>query len=71
MVRAFAAAEASAVLPFDFARLIFVAVLGFLLFGEQPDLWTWIGAAVIVAATVYIAHRESRLGGAMPPSPAP
>jgi drug/metabolite transporter (DMT)-like permease len=71
MVRAFAAAEASAVLPFDFARLIFVAVLGFLLFGEHPDLWTWIGAAVIVTATVYIAHRESRLGGEVPPPPAP
>lgn len=70
MTRAFAAAEASAVLPFDFARLVFVAVLGFLLFGEQPDLWTWIGAAVIVASTGYIAHRESRLGKETPP-PAP
>jgi drug/metabolite transporter (DMT)-like permease len=70
MTRAFAAAEASAVLPFDFARLVFVAILGFLLFGERPDLWTWIGAAVIVAATVYIAHREARLGKQTPP-PAP
>ena len=70
MTRAFATAEASAVLPFDFARLIFVAIFGFLLFGERPDLWTWIGAAVIIAATVYIAHREARLGkGAPPPAP--
>jgi drug/metabolite transporter (DMT)-like permease len=68
MTRAFAAAEASAVLPFDFARLVFVAILGFLLFGERPDLWTWIGAAVIVAATGYIAHREARLGKEMPPA---
>jgi drug/metabolite transporter (DMT)-like permease len=67
MTRAFAAAEASAVLPFDFSRLVFVAVLGFALFGERPDLWTWIGAAVIVAATAYNAHRESRLGGETPP----
>ncbi len=70
MTRAFAAAEASAVLPFDFARLVFVAILGFLLFGERPDLWTWIGAAVIIAATGYIAHREARLGKETPP-PAP
>jgi drug/metabolite transporter (DMT)-like permease len=70
MTRAFATAEASAVLPFDFARLIFVAIFGFLLFGERPDLWTWIGAAVIIAATVYIAHREARLGRETPP-PAP
>ena len=68
MTRAFATTEASAVLPFDFARLVFVAILGFLLFGERPDLWTWIGAAVVVAATGYIAHREARHGNEMPPA---
>jgi len=59
LTRAFAAAEASAVLPFDFARLLFTALIGFLVFGEAPDIWTWIGGAVILAATVYIAHREA------------
>jgi len=59
LTRAFAAAEATAVLPFDFARLLFTALVGFLAFGEMPDLWTWVGGAVIVAATVYIAHREA------------
>jgi Predicted membrane protein len=61
LTRAFAAAEASAVLPLDFSRLVFVALLGYALFDEVPDLWTWVGAAVIVAANVYIAHREARL----------
>ncbi len=60
MARAFAAADASAVLPFDFARLVFVALFGFALFGERPDAWTWVGAGIIVAATVYIARREAR-----------
>jgi len=59
LTRAFAAAEATAVLPFDFARLLFTALIGFIAFGEAPDLWTWVGGAVIVASTVYIAHRES------------
>lgn len=67
LVRAFAAADASVVLPFDFSRLVFVAVLGALFFGEIPDLWTWLGGGVIIAATVYIAHRESRLGVKPPP----
>jgi drug/metabolite transporter (DMT)-like permease len=62
LTRAFAATDASAVLPFDFSRLIFVAALGYLLFDEVPDIWTWVGAAVIVTATVYIARREARLG---------
>lgn len=61
LARACAAADASVILPFDFARLVFVAILGFALFGERPDIWTWVGAALIISATVYVAHRESRL----------
>jgi drug/metabolite transporter (DMT)-like permease len=60
LVRAMAVADASAVMPFDFARLIFAAALGWLMFGEWPDAWTWVGAAVIVTATVYIARREAK-----------
>ncbi len=66
LARAFKAAEASAVMPFDFARLVFAAALGYLVFGEAPDAWTWVGGAVILASTVYIAHRESALGRAAP-----
>jgi drug/metabolite transporter (DMT)-like permease len=60
MTRAFAAAEASAVMPFDFSRLVFVSLFGMMLFGEMPDGWTYVGAAIILAAAVYITHRESR-----------
>lgn len=68
LTRAFASADASAVLPFDFSRLVFVSVLGMVLFGEMPDVWTYVGATVIVAATVYIARREARLGRITPPA---
>jgi drug/metabolite transporter (DMT)-like permease len=61
LVRAMQAADASAVMPFDFSRLIFASALGWLMFGERPDAWTWVGAATIVAATVYIARREAIL----------
>lgn len=70
--RAIYAAEASAVMPFDFARLIFVAILGYIAFGQTSDIWTWVGAVVIVGAGVYIAQREARLGrktaGPAPPA---
>ena len=66
MTRAFAAAEASAVMPFDFSRLVFVSLFGMMLFGEMPDGWTYVGAAMILAAAVYITHRESRHGKARP-----
>lgn len=60
MARAFASTDISAVLPFDFSRLIFAAILGYFLFAEIPDIWTWSGAAIIFGATLYTAHRESR-----------
>jgi len=73
LTRAFRSADASAVIPFDFSRLVFASVIGFLIFGEIPDVWTWAGAAIIVSASVYIARREARLGaataGAPPPEP--
>ena len=59
--RAYALADASAVMPFDYMRLPFTAALAFLLFAEIPDFWTWVGAAVIAASAIYIGHREARL----------
>lgn len=58
LTRAFTAAEASSVLPYDYTRLIVTSSLGFLLFAEVPTIWTWIGGAVIVGAVVYNARRE-------------
>ncbi len=70
LTRAFAAADASALLPLDFSRLVFASLIGFAMFGEVPDVWTWVGAGIIVAATVYIAHREARTYPRPPPPPA-
>lgn len=64
--RAFQAADASAVLPFDYARLPFVAAIGYLLFAEVPDSWTWVGAAVIAGAAIYIAQREAQVARERP-----
>jgi drug/metabolite transporter (DMT)-like permease len=61
VARALAAADASACAPFEFARLPFAALIGFLWFGEVTDLWTWVGAAIIAGSSVYVAHREARL----------
>jgi drug/metabolite transporter (DMT)-like permease len=60
-IRAFRAGEASAVAPFDYLRLPIAATIGFVGFSELPTVWTFVGAAVIVASTLYIAHRESQL----------
>jgi drug/metabolite transporter (DMT)-like permease len=57
--RAFALAEASAILPYDFVRFGIVAVAGITLFGERLDALTILGGAVILAATIYLAVREA------------
>ena len=61
VARALAAADASACAPFEFARLPFAALIGFLWFSEVTDLWTWVGAAIIAGSSIYVAHREARL----------
>ncbi len=57
--RAFATADATAVLPFDFARLPFAAAIGFVVFAELPDVWVWVGGFVIFGASIYMVHREA------------
>ena len=64
--RAFAATDASAVMPFDFLRLPLGALFGFLLFAETVDAWTWAGAVIIFAAGYYVTLREARGGGGPP-----
>ena len=60
MIRAYATAEASVVAPFNYTVLVWMAAAGFLVFGDVPDLWTWIGGAVIVTSGIYIGHREAK-----------
>jgi drug/metabolite transporter (DMT)-like permease len=56
--QAFAAAEASAVMPFDFVRFGLITLAGILLFNEHYDLLTLAGGTVILASSIFIAVRE-------------
>ena len=53
--------DATALMPLDFTRLIWASIIGFLLFAEIPDIWTWLGGLVIIASTTYITLREAML----------
>ena len=64
MARAFALAEASAVLPYDFVRFGLISVAGIVLFGERLDGWTLAGGAVILGSSIYIAVREAQVARA-------
>jgi drug/metabolite transporter (DMT)-like permease len=75
VVLAFRYADASVLAPFSYIQLLWVTLLGFLIFGEVPDVWTVVGAGVIVASGLYTAHRErvrhSQLVALAEPSPNP
>jgi len=67
MTQAFRAAEITVTQPVSFLQLVWASLLGMYLFGEQPDVWTWIGGGVIVASATYIAHRETVVKGRSEP----
>lgn len=52
--------DASLVSPFRYTSLVWAAIIGFLIWGEIPDGWTVLGAAIIVAGGIYIIERTPR-----------
>ncbi|MBL6958547.1 MAG: DMT family transporter [Rhodospirillales bacterium] len=53
--------DASAIVPYDFTRLLWAALWGILFFSEVPDIWLWTGGVIIFTSTVFIARREAQL----------
>ncbi|WBU54676.1 DMT family transporter [Paracoccus sp. SCSIO 75233] len=61
LIRAFSVAEAGAIAPFGYTGVIWAGIWGWLFWGVLPDLWTVVGAAIIVSAGIYIWSREKKL----------
>jgi drug/metabolite transporter (DMT)-like permease len=66
LAHAFHHAEATQVLPADFTKLIWAALIGWLAFAEVPDIWTLLGGSVIFGSVVYVAYREARIRSLQP-----
>ncbi len=60
MIKAFTNAEASQVAPYSYTNLIWASIIGFVLFGTLPDIWTYVGTGIIIASGLYIIHREQK-----------
>lgn len=60
VAKAFTYAHVSVVAPFHYVQLIGASALGFLWFGDLPDLYAWAGSALIVASGIGLALHESR-----------
>ena len=60
MNQAIKLAPTNVVMPIDFVRLIWVAIIGYFVFAEVPDVFVWAGGAMIFASGIWIAHAENR-----------
>ena len=57
-INAYKFGEASLLASLDYTRLLYATLFGFFLFGSFPDIYTWLGATIIVASCLYTMHRE-------------
>ncbi len=55
--------EISLIAPLRYTSLVWAIVLGLVIFGEWPDLWTWLGSALVVGAGLYTILREQSVKG--------
>ena len=59
MTQSLKMSDTTFVMPLQFTKLIWVSLIGFFIFSEMPDFWTWIGGVIIFVSVVYITYRES------------
>jgi drug/metabolite transporter (DMT)-like permease len=62
--------EASVLASLDYVRLLYATLFGWLVFSNLPSLATWIGAGVIVGASIYTIWREAKKKQDLTRSPA-
>ena len=60
LVRAFELAPAAFVSLFTYGQILGATLISYLVFGQLPDTWTWLGVAIIVASGIFIFYREKR-----------
>jgi drug/metabolite transporter (DMT)-like permease len=59
LTQAYRLAAVSLIAPFEYSALLVAAIFGFAIWGQIPDHFVWLGAAIVVASGLYILHRET------------
>lgn len=59
LTRALTISDATSVMPFDYLRLPYVAIIAYVAFGEVADLWVWLGGALIAGSAIYAAKYDA------------
>lgn len=61
IISAFDRAQASLLAPLNYCEMIGAVAIGYVVFGDFPDSWTWVGVLVLIGSGVYISLRERRV----------
>jgi len=69
MIQGLKAAEAVAVAPIEYTRLLFAGIIGMVFFAEIPTVWTLVGSAIIIGSTLYTIRRNAIRKRAARPQP--
>jgi drug/metabolite transporter (DMT)-like permease len=64
LILAHARAPASTLAPFMYTQLLWMLGLGYIIFGDWPDIWTLVGASVVIASGLYLLYYEGDLTSA-------
>ena len=68
LIRALSMTQPSLLQPYNYSLFVWAVVVGYLFFGDVPDVWTWAGAAIIIASGIYVWHRERLRSASRPQS---
>jgi drug/metabolite transporter (DMT)-like permease len=62
LIQAHRLAPASALAPFLYTQIVWMIIAGYIFFGDVPDIWTLVGAAIVVGSGLVLFAREAALG---------
>jgi drug/metabolite transporter (DMT)-like permease len=60
IIESYRLARAAVVAPFKYTSLLWSAGLGYVIWGDVPNGWVWVGSAILVASGLWIAHAQKR-----------
>lgn len=60
LIKAYELAPASRLAPFSYTQLIWVAIIGYLVFGDFPDVWSLVGMGILMASGLYTVTHQRR-----------
>lgn len=58
----YASGDSSMLAPLHYSQIVWGALIGYFFFQEVPEIWTFIGAGIIIVSGAYLLYRESKAG---------